>query len=65
MSQGHGKIMFVRLDDGAVEGVFKTDGYVDARKFSPEDIAAFIQERVKLISRCLLYTSEDANKKSG
>ncbi len=50
MSQGHGKIMFVRLDDGAVEGVFKTDGYVDARKFSPEDIAAFIQERVKLIS---------------
>ncbi|MEK7760282.1 MAG: TIR domain-containing protein [Nitrospirota bacterium] len=50
MRQDHKKIMFVRMDNGAVDGVFKTDGYVDGRKFNPEDIACFIQERVKLLS---------------
>lgn len=39
------RIMFVRLDDGAVDGVFSTDGYVDARRFSPAEIARFIEER--------------------
>lgn len=51
MQQDHRKIMFVRMDDSAFDGVFKTDGHVDGRKFSPEDIARFIQERVKLLSR--------------
>jgi len=49
MKRDHKKIMFVRMDDSAVDGVFKTDGYVDARKHSPEDIARFIQERAKLL----------------
>ncbi len=42
------RIMYIRLDDGAVDGVFKTDGYIDARKYSPRDVARFIEERVKL-----------------
>jgi len=41
--------MFVRLDDGEVEGVFRTDGYVDARHHSPSEIAHFIQHRVALL----------------
>lgn len=45
----HDRIMFVRTDDGAVEGVFATDGYVDARRFSPEEIAGFIKERADLL----------------
>ncbi len=45
----HNRIMFIRTDDGTVEGVFKTDGYVDARKFSPAQIAQFIVERVNLL----------------
>ena len=45
----HNRIMFVRTDDGAVEGVFATDGYVDARRFAPEVLARFIQERVGLL----------------
>jgi hypothetical protein len=45
----HNRIMFVRTDDGAVEGVFATDGYVDARRWSAADIARFIQERVELL----------------
>ena len=43
------RIMLVRTDDGAVEGVFKTDGYVDARKFEPAEIAAFICERLAVL----------------
>jgi len=45
----HDRIMFIRTDDGAVEGVFATDGYVDARRFNPEMIAGFIKERVDLL----------------
>lgn len=42
--------MFVRVDDGAVDGVFRTDGYVDARRFVPAQIAQFIAERAALIA---------------
>jgi hypothetical protein len=43
------RIMFVRTDDGAVEGVFATDGYVDARRHGAAALAKFIQERVQLL----------------
>ena len=42
------RIMFVRTDDGVVDGVFDTDGYVDARRHSAAALAKFIQERVEL-----------------
>jgi len=45
------RVMFVRTDDGPVDGVFKTDGYVDARKFSPSKIAEFISERLEVLVR--------------
>jgi len=45
----HDRIMFVRMDDGEVSGVFKTDGYIDGRENSPADVARFIQERVELL----------------
>jgi hypothetical protein len=43
------RIMLVRTDGGDVEGVFKTDGYVDARKFKPAEIADFISQRLDLL----------------
>ena len=43
------RIMYVRMDDGAVEGVLGHDGFVDARRFTPEQIARFIQERAALL----------------
>ena len=43
------RIMLVKLDEGKVEGIFKTDGYVDSRRFYPNAIAGFIDERVRLI----------------
>jgi len=46
----HDRIMFVRMDDGEVEGIFGHDGYVDARNYRPAEIAAFIEERVGLLS---------------
>lgn len=49
MARDDGRVMFVRVDDGAVDGVFRTDGYVDARRFSPAQIAQFITERLALI----------------
>ena len=46
----HDRIMFVRMDDGEVEGIFGHDGYVDARQHSPSDVAGFIEERVAVLS---------------
>ncbi|URW75919.1 TIR domain-containing protein [Sphingomonas donggukensis] len=43
------RIMYVRMDDGAVEGVLGHDGFVDARRFSPEQLARFIHERAGLL----------------
>jgi len=48
-SREHSRVMFVRTDDGDVEGVFKTDGYVDARRFEPAKIAEFICERLGVL----------------
>ncbi|MGE8565260.1 MULTISPECIES: toll/interleukin-1 receptor domain-containing protein [Achromobacter] len=50
MERDHKKIMFVKMDDGSVDGVFKTDGYVDGQRFSPQEIARFVEERVALFS---------------
>ncbi|MDE0307022.1 MAG: TIR domain-containing protein [Albidovulum sp.] len=43
------RVMFVRMDDGEVEGVFPQDGYVDAHQHEPADIATFIKQRVDLL----------------
>ncbi|AZO39318.1 MAG: TIR domain-containing protein [Mesorhizobium sp.] len=49
MARDEQRIMYVRVDDGSVDGVLRTDGYVDARRFKPADIAQFITERLALI----------------
>jgi TIR domain len=49
LDRANDRVMFVRLDDGVVDGIFKTDGYIDARKYSAAEIAHFIQERVALL----------------
>lgn len=49
MARDDRRVMFVRVDDGAVDGVFRSDGYVDARHFTPAQIAQFIAERLALI----------------
>jgi hypothetical protein len=42
------KIMYIRTDTGHVDGVFNTDGYIDVTKFTPLQIAKFINERLSL-----------------
>lgn len=42
----HEKIIFIKMDDGEVEGVLSTDGFIDARIFTPEEVAYFIYQRV-------------------
>jgi hypothetical protein len=57
----HSRVMFVRTDDGVVEGVFETDGFVDARQFSPAKIAEFIYERLSLLLRCRKRSADIAS----
>ena len=45
----HDRVMFVRMDDGEVEGIFGHDGYVDARNYSASDVAGFIEERISIL----------------
>lgn len=40
------QIMFVRFDDEPVEGLFSIDGYLDARTYSPENVAEFVLTRL-------------------
>jgi len=49
-SKQYNKVMFIRLDDGYVEGVLDTYGYIDARNHKPEEIAEFIKERLLLLA---------------
>lgn len=45
----HERVMFIKMDEGKVDGVFSTDGYIDGRTHSPEEVAEFIEERVSLL----------------
>ncbi len=42
------KVMYVRHDAGHVDGVFSTDGFIDATKHSPIEVADLILERVRV-----------------
>ncbi|MBF0583327.1 MAG: TIR domain-containing protein [Magnetococcales bacterium] len=49
MERDHKRIMFIKMDDEPVDGIFKTDGYIDGRRFRPDEIAHFIQERIEFL----------------
>jgi len=49
LARENNKIMYVRMDDGEVDGVFKTDGYVDSRKTCAADLAKMIKERIDIL----------------
>ena len=39
-------IMPLRFDDTAIPGLFRIDGYIDLRQYTPEQTAAFILQRI-------------------
>ena len=43
----HRRLMLVRTDNGAVDGIFPTDGYLDAEHFDPRRLAEMIADRVQ------------------
>lgn len=45
-SRQDNRIMFVRFDDAVVDGAFSIDGYIDARRYSPDDLAGFVLARL-------------------
>ena len=65
MERGHDKIMFVKMDDGQVDGVLKTDGYVDGRKFEPAQVAQFIQQRLDVLGNDTSKASRPAGGSAG
>ncbi len=44
------KIMLVRFDQTEIDGVFSIDGYIDALKFSENELAEFVIERLEVIN---------------
>lgn len=42
-----GKLVLVRFDDANVDGFYSIDGYLDANKFSPEQISEFILQNLQ------------------
>jgi len=46
----HDKIMYIKMDNGLVEGVFQTDGYIDGRIHNAKEIAEFIKTRIELLT---------------
>lgn len=49
-SKGDQQIMFVKFDDAQIDGLFGIDGYIDANRFTPNNVADFIIERIKLLA---------------
>ncbi len=45
------RVMLVRLDQGKVEGIFEIDGFLDAERISPKEIAAAIRTRHSQLAR--------------
>ena len=43
------KVMYIRMDDGQVDGVLEIDGYVDGREHDAKEVARLILERVSLL----------------
>ena len=44
------EIMFIRVDDGSVDGVFSVDGYVDGQGHPATEISALIVQRLRMLS---------------
>jgi hypothetical protein len=44
------KVMYIRFDAGRVDGVFSVDGYLDANRHTPAQVAQLIIERVRLVT---------------
>ena len=43
------RIMLVRFDQAKVDGIFSTDGYIDASKTTPAKLARFIMDRLGVL----------------
>lgn len=46
MERKYERVMFVKMSEGDIQGVLKTDGYIDGHRYSPQEIARFIQDRL-------------------
>lgn len=43
----HDRVLLIKTDNGDVEGILATDGYIDASRHSPHELAYFIHQRIQ------------------
>ena len=49
--EGGERLMLLRLDQGKVEGLKPTDGYIDVEKYMPDEVSDLILQRLKLVRK--------------
>jgi subtilisin family serine protease len=49
--EGGTRLMLLRFDQGEVEGLKPTDGYIDIEKYMPDEVADLILDRLKLVRK--------------
>ena len=45
------RVMFVKHDRARIKGIFSADGYIDATKYNPNEVAQMICERVSILKK--------------
>ncbi len=53
------RVFYLRFDDAEVGGVWPNDGYTDARKRTPDQVADLILDRLKLIGETIVDKTPD------
>ena len=43
------RIMYIKMEDGNVDGILNIDGYIDARESDPLRISSYIKDRLTLL----------------
>lgn len=49
LKKEHKRIMYIKMEEGNVDGILHIDGYIDARESSPLQISSYIVDRLKAI----------------
>ena len=49
LKKENNRIMYIKMEEGDVDGILHVDGYIDARESNPLMIASYINERLKSI----------------
>jgi len=49
LNRENNRIMYIKMEEGNVDGILHIDGYIDASESDPLRIASYISDRLKLL----------------